>query len=90
MHEGDWFSIWASAETAERATTANLYLAHMRWRDPKVALLTRTRECPQPDGSSVLELRNGATLDQLTVFAIMRELLAKRSYGVDFSLRSTL
>ena len=77
MKEGDWFSLSASADTVDgRVTTLiYLYLAHMRWRDPKIALITRTHDFPQHDGSTALEVRNGSTLDQLTVYAVVRELL---------------
>ena len=87
IQETDWFSVTASRQAADGpiATVAYMYLAHQRWRGPKIALLTRAASFLLPDGSSKLELRHGAVLDHLTVYTLVRELLGGRADGVSFN-----
>ena len=86
MTESDWFVVNASRQSADGTPSVYLYLAHQRWRDPKIALLTRVESAPLPDGSMRLQLRLGATLDQLTVYALVRELLNGQAGGFDFDV----
>ena len=68
--EGDWFS--TSVVRAKQHEVLFFYLAHQRWKDPKIALLTHAESYPQPDGSLKLEYRCGDVLDHITPYGIAK------------------
>ena len=83
--EGDWVTVTATGPDAFQ-NVLSLYVAHQRFRDPKLALLTSAACSLQPDGSKILEIEFCTPLNQCTAYGAMRRLLNGRSAGIDIEI----
>ena len=71
--DGDWRNVSLVRQGGVKQMYT--YLAHQRFRDPRIALLAQVDNFPQSDGSLKLEYRLGDVIDQTTPYTVCRILL---------------
>ena len=89
VDEADWISVSVTDGDVEQHFYA--YVAHLRYRDPKLCLLTQaaTHDPDIPHGSYNLEFRMGAKLDHLTTHGLSKQMLNGRRGGLTSGFRFT-
>jgi hypothetical protein len=80
--EGDWLTT-TSRHLDKTVASVSFYVAHQRFSDPKIALLTLADSQTDEDGELTFSLRATDRLEQSTPWAVAKLLLGGLASGVD-------
>ena len=84
VNDGDWLSFKSTACENE----LYVYVAHQRYRDPKLSLLTRAGCQPQPDESFILSyILVGRVLDHCTSCGLSKDLVQAHRSGIRLDVK---